>query len=62
MIRIILAALVVISMAAPSLAAPKSNRSRATIKVHVPKKRGPKYYQGNYNPNKGRPQIRRETN
>ena len=59
MVRIFLIALLAVSMTAPLFAASGSDRSRATVKVHAPKKRGPKLYQGNYNPNKGRPQLHR---
>jgi hypothetical protein len=58
MIRLVLVALIAFSVTAP-LTAAQSGRSRATVKVHAPKKRGPKLYQGNYNPNKGRPSIHR---
>ena len=50
--RIVLFALVAVFVSAPVFAA-SSNRSRATAKVHMVKKPGPKWYQGNYNPNKG---------
>jgi hypothetical protein len=62
-IRAFVAALAIISAVAATgtaYAAAGSNRSRVTAKVRVPTKRsGPKYHQGNYNPNKGRPDIRR---
>jgi len=58
MIRLILAALLAVSLTAPAFAAGNS-RSRATVKVHAPKKHGPKFMQGNYNPNKGKPSLHR---
>ena len=58
MFRLVLAALLAVSLTTPVFAA-QSNRSRATVKVHAPKKSGPKFMQGNYNPNKGKPSLHR---
>jgi hypothetical protein len=62
-IRALVAALIIGSMltaTSRTQAAESSNRSRVTAKVRVPTKRtGPKYHKGNYNPNKGRSDIRR---
>ena len=62
-IRLFIAALIIgatLTSASVGHAAGSSNRSRVTAKVRVPTKRtGPKYHKGNYNPNKGRPDIRR---
>jgi hypothetical protein len=58
MLRLALVALIAFTLAAPAIAA-GSNRSRATVKVHAPKKRGPKFMEGNYNPNKGKASLHR---
>ena len=41
MVRIFLVALLAVSMTAPLFAASGSDRSRATVRVHVPKSAGP---------------------